>query len=215
MERVNFYVDGYNFYFGLKQKKKSEKDWQRFYWLNFVRFFELFIGQNQVLQNVYYFTAPPLQPNKSNRQSELLEANKAINGSRFDVVKGQFYEKKITCKVCKSTYTVLEEKRTDVNLSIRMLIDCTIHNVDTIVLVSADSDFIPPLQFIREHYPNIKIRVYFPPCMNSSALSAFMKDLNKDVIRLENNKVKFNNSIMPDTISIDGISYTIPDKWKI
>jgi hypothetical protein len=35
------------------------------------------------------------------------------------------------------------------------------------------------------------------------------------VVRLEKSKIKFNNSIMPDTVTKDNISYTIPDKWKI
>ena len=214
MDRVNFYVDGFNFYHGLKRLKKVDDDWQKFYWIDFVKFFNHFIGSNQVLQKVYYFTAPPLQLDKSNRQSELLEANKAINGALFEVVKGQFYEKQVTCKICKGTYTIVEEKRTDVNISVRIMADCSIDNVDTLVLVSADSDFIPPLQFIKEHYPVKKIRVYFPPDLNSGALSAFMRADNKKVIRLENSKIKFLNSILPNIVSADNYTFTIPHKWQ-
>ena len=215
MERVSFFVDGFNFYHGLKRLKYADSDWQKFYWLDFVKFFQHFIGNNQILQKVYYFTAPPLKPDKSNRQSELLEANKALNGSRFEVVKGQFYEKQVTCKICKQTYIIAEEKRTDVNIAVRMLGDCSINNVDTLVLVSADSDIIPPLQFIKENYPKKKIRVYFPPDLSSGALSALMKAENKKVIRLGKSKVKFLNSITPDTFSAAGLTFTIPPKWKI
>jgi len=95
MERVSFYVDGFNFYHGLKRLKIADSDWQKFYWMDFVKFFQHFIGENQILQKVYYFTAPPLKPHKSNRQSELLEANKALNGNRFEVVKGQFMKNKL------------------------------------------------------------------------------------------------------------------------
>jgi len=215
MERVNFYVDGFNFYSGLKRLKKVDIDWQKFYWLDIVKFFQHFIGDNQVLQKVYYFTAPPLQLDKSDRQSKLFLANRALNESLFDVVKGQFYEKQITCRLCKGTYTVAEEKRTDVNISVRMMADCSIDNVDTLVLVSADSDFMPPLQFIKEHYPSKKIRVYFPPDLNSGALSAFMRADNKKVVRLGNSKVKFLNSVMPDVVSVGNFTCTIPPKWKI
>jgi len=215
MERVNFYVDGFNFYYGLKRLKTIDNDWKKFYWLDFVKLFQHFIGDNQVLQKVYYFTAPPLKPDKSNRQSELLEANKALNGTRFEVVKGQFYVKQIICPVCNNTYTKPEEKRTDVNISVQMMGDCSLDNVDTIVLVCADSDLVPPLQFIKEHYPEKKIKVYFPPDNFSSALRDFMRAKKGKVIKLENNKIKFINSIMPDIIEKDGISYTIPPKWKI
>ena len=189
MERVNFYVDGFNFYHGLKRLRNSDSDWQKFYWLDFVKFFNLFIGDNQVLQKVYYFTAPPLQLDKSNRQSELLEANNALIPSAFEVVKGQFYEKQVTCKICKGKYTIAEEKRTDVNIFVRMLGDCSIDNVDTLVLVSADSDIIPPLQFIKENYPTKKIRVYFPPDLSSGALSNLLKEDKKKVVRLGKSKV--------------------------
>ena len=214
MERVNIYVDGFNFYHGLKRMRNADSDWQKCYWLDFIRFFKHFIGENQVLQKVYYFTAPPLQMDKSDRQSKLFLANKAINGNMFEVVKGQFYEKQVTCKICKAKYTIAEEKRTDVNIAVRMLGDCSIDNVDTLVLVSADSDIIPPLQFIKEYYPNKKVRVYFPPDLSSGALSALMREDNKKVIRLGKSKGKFLNSIMPDVVSIDNFTCTIPPKWQ-
>ena len=42
----------------------------------------------------------------------------------------------------------------------------------------------------------------------------FMKAGRSNVIRLEKNKIKFNNSMMSDTVTKDGLSYTIPAKWK-
>ena len=214
MERVNFYVDGFNFYYGLKRLKAADSDWQKFYWLDFVKLFSHFIGDNQVLQKVYYFTAPPLKVSKSNRQGLLLDANKAINGNKFEVVKGQFYEKQHLCPVCNTTYLKPEEKRTDVNISVRMMGDCSLNKVDTLVLVCADSDLVPPLQFIRDNHPDKKIRVYFPPDNYSGALRDFMRTNKGNVVRLEKSKVKFNNSIMPDTVTKDGVSYIIPAKWK-
>ena len=215
MEKVNFYIDGFNLYYGMKSLKEQYEYYKRFYWLDFVKFFEHFIGNNQVLQKVCYFTATPLNDNKANLQRLLLLANKLINGNRFEIIKGQFYEKQLTCPICKNIYNKPEEKRTDVNISVRMMGDCFLNNVDTIVLVCADSDLVPPLQFIKEHYPDKNIRVYFPPNISSSALKSFMISCKKKAVFLENSIIKFSNSIMPDTVSKDGISYTIPDKWKI
>ena len=148
MERVNFYVDGFNFYYGLKRLKKIDPDWRKFYWLDFVKLFEHFLGNNQVLQKVLYFTAAPLKIQKSKRQELLFKANSLLNSSRFEVVKGQFYTKKLICPNCKIIYEKPEEKRTDVNIAVRMMGDCSLNNVDTLVLVCADSDLVPPLQFI-------------------------------------------------------------------
>ena len=214
MNRVNFYIDGFNLYYGLKSLKSQDGNFRRFYWIDFVKFFEHFIGENQSLQKVYYFTATPLSDKKSNRQRLLFLANELINGDRFEVIKGQFYEQQTICPVCNNIYIKPEEKRTDVNISVRMMGDCVLNRVDTLVLVCADSDLIPPLQFIKEHYPDKNIRVYFPPNGFSSALTSFMKSCNKKVIHLGNSKIKLQNSIMSDAVSRDGITYVIPDKWK-
>ena len=216
MERVNFYVDGFNFYYGLKDMKRIDSDWRKFYWLDYVKFFQNFTGNNQILQKVIYFAAPPpFDTQGSNQQNLLFRANKLINSSRFEVVKGQFYKKNLTCKICKSNYTVYEEKRTDVNIAVRLMGDCSLNNVDTLVLVTADSDLVPPLEFLKEHYPEKKFRVYFPPAYFSVALDNFMKSCKKPVIRLERSKVKFLNSIMPDVVTGDGKTCTIPPKWKV
>ena len=118
MERVNFYIDGYNFYYGLKRLKSADADWKKCYWMDFVKFCQHFIGENQELQKVYYFTASPLSIQKSNRQSVLFEANKLLNGNRLEIIKGMFYEKTVICPFCASEITKPEEKRTDVNISV-------------------------------------------------------------------------------------------------
>jgi uncharacterized LabA/DUF88 family protein len=166
---------------------------------------------NQALQKVYYFTTPPLNVLKSNRQSVLLEANKAVNGDRFEVIKGKFYEKNTHCAACNTTIKQIEEKRTDVNISVQMMGDCAKNETDVIVLVSADSDLVPPLDFLKSNHPDKKIRVFFPPRSFSYDLSSFMRG---KIVRLENNKVRFINSILPGDFTINGISYSIPEKWK-
>ena len=77
--RVVFYVDGFNFYYGLKRKKEADIKWKRFYWIDMVKLFEQFLGPDQVLERVIYFTASPLNPDKSSRQSAFLNANKILH----------------------------------------------------------------------------------------------------------------------------------------
>ena len=50
--------------------------------------------------------------------------------------------------------------------------DCVLDATDTIVLVSADSDLVPPWEFIQRQYPEKRIKVYFPP----SNFSCDLKD---------------------------------------
>jgi len=215
MERVSVYIDGFNFYYGLKRKKAVDNDWKKFYWINFVKLFDHFNLNNQTLQKVYYFTTPPLNFQKSNRQGALLEANKLLNGNQFEVITGKFYEKAQICPVCNATFTVPEEKRTDVNISCQMLRDCAQNKTDTLVLVSADSDLVPPLELIKKDYPRKKIKIFFPPKSFSYDLNNLVKFHKGKVTFLERNKVRFINSVMPSVITVDGKTCTIPAKWNI
>lgn len=49
-QKVIVYIDGFNFYYGLKKNYK----WRRFYWLDVVKFFEMFIKPDQELLCVKY-----------------------------------------------------------------------------------------------------------------------------------------------------------------
>ena len=156
-KRVIFYIDGFNFYYGLKRSKKANDQWAKCYWLDMVKLCESFLGENQELVKVIYFTASPLNPEKNSRQSAFLNANKLLNGDRFEIVRGKYLEKHIRCPYCKGDISRPEEKKTDVNISIRMIEDCLTNTTDTVALVSADSDLVPPLELIQKLYPNISI----------------------------------------------------------
>ena len=215
MERVSFYIDGFNFFHGLRRMRSKDSDWQKFYWIDIVKLFRQFVGENQILQKVYYFSAPDHEPDRLLRQRVLFQANERINGSVFEVINGMFYRKKVTCKTCFNRFFTYEEKLTDVNISINMLDDCFLNDVDTLVLVSADSDLLSTLQRINERFPGKKLRVYFPPGNTSSALMTYMRATRQKVIALEKSKRLFNNAVMPDTITTkDGSSFTVPLKWK-
>ncbi len=81
-QRVTFYIDGFNFYYGLRRTKRTEPQWGDYYWVDMVKLCEGFLGEDQVVEKVVYFTASPLNPEKSSRQSAFLNANKLIGCSR-------------------------------------------------------------------------------------------------------------------------------------
>ena len=209
-KRVTFYVDGFNFYFGLKRTKKSEPEWKRYYWINIVKLFESFLGEGQVI----YFTASPLSPQKNSRQSAFLNANKLLNGERFEIVRGKYLEKHIICPYCKGDIARPEEKKTDVNISVRMIADCVLDKTDTIALVSADSDLVPPVEFIQKHYPQKAIKIYFPPSNYSSDLKDNLLHHRSKPVLLLKNKKRFEFSVMPNIVQNELKKYTIPEKWK-
>ena len=213
-ERVTFYVDGFNFYYGLKAKKRIDNNWKRVYWIDIVKLFSQFLSPNQTLEKVVYFTASPLNQGKSSRQGAFLNVNKLLNGNKFEVVRGKYLNKIVECPNCKYAIPKPEEKKTDVNLAIRMIDDCLDDKTDILVLVSGDSDLLPPVEFIQRKYPEKKIRVYFPPTVFSADLKNNIKSHKGKVVFLDVNFNKFVNSIIPDIVSKDGKTYCIPEKWR-
>ena len=73
-QRVTFYIDGFNFYYGLRRTKRTEPQWGDYYWIDIVKLCAGFLGEDQVVEKVIYFTASPLNPEKSSRQSAFLNA---------------------------------------------------------------------------------------------------------------------------------------------
>lgn len=70
---------------------------------------------------------------------------------------GKPYERNKRVRVWK-----LEEKKTDVNLALRMYRDAVQGLYDRIILVSNDSDVEPALEAIRQDFPKIMIGVVMP-----------------------------------------------------
>lgn len=214
MKRVTFYINGFNFYYGLRTAKQIDKKWYKAYWVDLVKFFSLFLGEGQVLEKVIYFTASPLNREKNRHQSAFLNANKLINGDRFEIVRGKYISKEIKCPRCKYAIIRPEEKKTDVNISIRMLADCVKDATDIVVLVSGDSDLLPPIEFIQHNYPVKQIKAFFPPSIFSRDISSNIKAHKGKVTLLEKNYHKFDISQMPDCVTDGEKTYTIPEKWK-
>lgn len=214
MKRVTFYIDGFNFYFGLKSTMKLIPGWSRYYWIDIVKLCESFLGNDQTLVKVIYFTASPLDKDKNSRQSAFLNANKAINGERFEIVRGRYLNKTILCPFCNSSISRPEEKKTDVNICLRMIEDCITDTTDVISLVSADSDLLPSIQMINKFYQDKKVKVYFSPSRFSREINDYQMQHKSKPIMMIFNEPRFHKAIMPFNVSNGTKTYIIPEEWK-
>jgi len=88
--RTTFYIDGFNFYNGLKSMIKKRPHWKQYYWIDFVALAQQFLSPEHELVCVKYFTASPLNSEKEKRQSALFKANKFINEERVQFIKGKY-----------------------------------------------------------------------------------------------------------------------------
>ena len=204
-ERVILYIDGFNLYHGLRDKK-----WKRYYWLNLK-----LLGQNllkpwQTLVGTKYFTAKisnSNDPGKVKRQSNFLEALETVKDLK--IFYGHYIPKPQRCFKCGATWNSHEEKMTDVNISVQLMGDAFNNSFDTAMVLSADSDLSPPIRFILENFPTKKVIAIFPPKRRSDrirkeATSAFT--LGRKVL---------SDSQFPDRVSkSDGFVLKRPVEWN-
>ena len=174
--RVGVYVDGYNLYYG-RLRGSSYK------WLDLVKLIESVLqqrDQNERLECVRLFTAWALATFATHGESSVVaqtsyhRALEALHGDRLQItygrhnfdrsgslmpafIEGQPFDRKNRVRVWR-----LEEKKTDVNLAIRMYRDAREGRFDRIILVSNDSDAEPALQALREDFPSVGIGVVVP-----------------------------------------------------
>lgn len=203
IQRVMFYVDGFNFYYGLR-----DKNWKKYYWLDMVKFCEQFVRKHQSLVAVNYFSAPAITVDKNQNQSLFFSANK--DNQRFLLHLGKYIKKKVKCNSCKAKYQVPEEKQTDVNIATTMIGDVVKNKCDISIVISADSDLIPPLHLIREISPDHKIFVAFPPKRFSSELN----NIADAKIFLDGHEQKFKESLLTNPFTLtNGVVLAKPAKW--
>lgn len=153
MQRVIVYIDGFNFYYGLKSNVK----WKKYYWLDVVKLFEMFMRPNQELVAVKYFSA----------KNAFFQANR--ENPKFRLILGKYLKKSITCFPCGNIIHTYEEKETDVRIATQIVADAYQKNCDISIVVSADSDMIPAIELAIE--ARQRVLVYFPPYQYSSNLA--------------------------------------------
>lgn len=208
MQRVIVYIDGFNFYFGLKNMAKQDKSWKKFYWLDMVSFFQRMLSDKQELIEVNYFSARPHDIDASKRQDLFFSANKL--NPKFKLILGKYLKKNIHCHNCKNTIFSFEEKETDVRIATQIINDVYKGRCDISIIVSADSDIIPAVELVREINPNHKIFVHFPPLRHSVNLANSCNGSRK----LSHFKPRFNQSMLPEEVVLpDGTKLSRPKNW--
>jgi hypothetical protein len=103
--KVIVYVDGYNFYYGLKH---GGSKWKRLYWLDVIKFFERMMLPDQELVEVNYYSARPVDdPQAYYNQDKFFQANEVNH--KFKLHLGLYKKKKIKCQNCGFKIKTYEE----------------------------------------------------------------------------------------------------------
>ena len=203
MERVIVYIDGFNLYFGLR-----ERGWRRYLWLNLQELARRLLNEGQTLVHTKYFTSRVKDnPEKVRRQYAFLEALEML--SNFSIFYGKYLINTQICPKCGNDYDVPSEKMTDVNIAVEMMMDAHQDSFDAAILISADSDLTGLIKAIRELFPAKRIIAAFPPNRESweikKAVNAYFTI----------GQSKFRKSQFPDKIvKSDGYVLERPSLWR-
>jgi len=214
--RVGCYIDGFNLYYGLR-----DSNYQRFYWLDLQNLANRLIVPGDTVSFVKYFTSRISGPGPSHtgsyatllkdrrrRQSNYLEALQT-HCTCLTVIEGHFLSQTKTCFQCQATWAAAEEKMTDVNIATEMIVDAFANRFDTALVVSADSDLVPPVRAVRECFGHKRVMVAFPPARNSLELK------NAATGQFTISRRHLRDSQLPETVTKpNGYVLKRPDNWK-
>lgn len=201
-ERVIVYVDGFNLYFGM-----LEAGFEKLKWLNIKLLAENLLKANQRLIEIKYFTSRVSNnPDKQKRQTTYIEALEAVD---VKVYYGHYQREKIECHRCGNIWAYYNEKMTDVNIATHMIIDAYHNSYDMAMLISGDSDLVPPIKTIIANFNDKRVFVAFPPKRHNNSVALVAK--GSIVI----GRKKLADSQFDDEVTKkDGFILKKPDDWK-
>ncbi|MDX9846994.1 MAG: NYN domain-containing protein [Tenuifilaceae bacterium] len=201
-ERVVVYVDGFNLYFGLK-----EAGLEMYRWLDLMLLSNNLLKPHQELVELNYFTSRVSNnPDKQKRQSTYLEA---LECKGANIYYGHYQSNSIECTRCGNIWATYNEKMTDVNIATHMLIDAYKDKYDMAMLISGDSDLVPPIREIHSLFKSKRVFVTFPPKRHNASIAMVAK--GSMVI----GRKKLLDSQLPDKVTKkDGFVLKKPKGWS-
>ncbi|MFA6132932.1 MAG: NYN domain-containing protein [Phycisphaerae bacterium] len=144
---------------------------------------------------------------KVKRQGLFLDALSTLRN--LQVFEGHYLGKTVECFRCGGTWRTHEEKMTDVNIATEILTDAFNDHFDTAILISGDSDLVPPVLAVRQYFPGKKIVAAFPPSRTSEQLK---RAVNAYFVIGE---AKLRQSQFPDYVKkSDGFTLVRPQEWR-
>jgi len=186
-KNVAFLVDGFNLYHSVRDLERDRGG--RYHWLNIKQLCHSHLaalGPGAHGAGVYYFSAlaehlAEQNPGVVNRHKAYISALEATD---VTVELARFKPHDIHCKnhgqdgaccledgsTCDGVFIHHEEKETDVALASKLLELALTTNLDSLVIVSGDTDYIPAIKSTRRLRPQLEVCAIFPYRRNSNQI---------------------------------------------
>ena len=93
----------------------------------------------------------------------------------MNIYYGNYQSDNVECKKCGKIWTKYNEKMTDVNIATQILIDAYQDKYDMAMLISGDSDLVPPMRAVHEIFNKKRVFVAFPPKRHNQSVALIAK----------------------------------------
>jgi uncharacterized LabA/DUF88 family protein len=204
LTRVSSFIDGFNLYHSIHDLRKNYLKWVNLWDLS-----SAFIKPSkEKINNVFYFSAYATWLEDAYRRHQLYV--QALEHFGITTVLGQFKQKQMKCHKCKASWISREEKESDVNMAVYLLHHAYLDTFDKALIVTADSDLIPPIKLIQKQFPNKEIVILSPP--NRYRIS---KELRNSVQTIRIREKHLANNLLPSEIKTNNGIVLRPEQYQI
>jgi len=168
-EKVIAYIDGFNLYFGM-----VEAGLEYCKWLDLKQLVTNLLKPSQELIDVKYFTSRVNNNlEKQKRQSLYIDA---LEATGVKIIYGNYQDNKVNCIRCGHIWKSAKEKMTDVNIATSIIVDAFRNEYDMAMLISGDTDLIPPIKEVHSIFNSKRVMIAFPPKRHNRVLELIAKD---------------------------------------
>lgn len=153
MKRVAIFIDGNNFYFGLRKLYGKDKSLKTF---DFAKFAD-FLAKKRDIVDIFYYNAQldrEQNPNKYESQKGFFEKLKEI--PKFHLILCKLLKRNIT-GTSKFYYIIKED---DIHMAVDMVENSCGNKFDVAIVVSGDGDFVPAVKAVQRKGKIVE-NVYF------------------------------------------------------
>ena len=153
MKRVAVFIDGNNFYFGLRKIYGTDKSLKNFNFLKFASF----LAKKEQITNIFYYNAQldiEQDPKKYKSQKEFFDKLREI--PNFNLILCKLLKRNITGT--NKVYYIIKED--DIHMAVDMVENACENKFDTAIVVSGDGDFVPAVKAVQRRNKQVE-NAYF------------------------------------------------------
>ncbi|MFH1359365.1 MAG: NYN domain-containing protein [archaeon] len=158
MEKVILFIDGSNFYYGLKSIYEDSKELSYF---NFKKFGDFLAGKRKLIRVLYYNAPLDYSEDKKKYAKQQRFFEKVKNTEKVKLILSRLQKRKI--KGTSKFYYVI--KGDDIHIAVDMVKGAYEDSFDTAILVSGDGDFVPAINIVQDKGKEVE-NAYFKKSMS-------------------------------------------------